>query len=226
MGVHFVLLVFLLPSADAFRIVPRERTSACAEHAVQSARLTSETLLRYGAAVRLSRSLDDKSRAEAARLLTQLAKDAPWFAQAHYGLGHAHAAREALIPAYLAFKHYLQFDVHPNDRDDVRTSLATLESKEPLLATYAKGERAAIDGKWPDAARLAQEVVAAKPSFSLAHRLLAASYAATGRAEQAIASYEAYLDLDELAVDRDVVRRIIADTKAALRERAAHAQRP
>jgi cytochrome c-type biogenesis protein CcmH/NrfG len=56
--------------------------------------------------------------------------------------------------------------------------------------------------------------------------LLAASYAATGRAEQAIASYEAYLDLDELAVDRDVVRRIIADTKAALRERAAHAQRP
>lgn len=54
------------------------------------------------------------------------------------------------------------------DREDVRAELVALEGKEPLLASYAKGERAAIAGKWSGSEHSARGG-RGEPSFPLGH---------------------------------------------------------
>lgn len=218
-----MLAFFLLLAADApdFRTMDRDAAGGCYETVTLSPAEQSAVFLRYAGAIRLARADAEKPRAEAARVLEQLAREAPWLIGTHRALAVVQAARGQWLAAYAAYKRYLHFDLHPSDREASRAALAELEHKLPALERFANAERAAVKRAYSDAARMAEEVVADKPSFAPAHRLLGIAYAATARPEDAVAAYERYLKLDALAVDGAAVQAIIDQTRQALRARDA-----
>ncbi|MCC6807794.1 MAG: hypothetical protein IT381_10240 [Deltaproteobacteria bacterium] len=202
------------PASAPYRVVAFAPT--CDDAMPRPGDVVRDVMLRYAKATRLARSDDEQARADAVRLLTELAGERPWFVHVHRALGIANGFAGAWLSSYVAYKRYLQLDVHAADRADVRAQLYVLETKQSVLKRYAEAEEAATRLEWASALQLLEEVLARKPSFPLAHRLLAIVYASTARAEEAIDEYETYLKLDALAVDRDAVETIIHDTRAAL----------
>lgn len=214
-----LLLAVAAEPAPRYRVVDRDAAPACYETVSRPPQEQSEIFVRYAAALKLAHTQDDKARIEAVRLLETIATDAAWLVQAHRAIAQVHVDRGQWLSAYVVFKRYLHFDLHPSDREAARAQLSALEQREPALADYAASERAAQKGAYAEAQRLAERVTAAKGSFPLAFRLLGITYAATGRAAESAAAYERYLELDVFAVDRSAVQTIVAQTRAALKAR-------
>ncbi len=188
----------------------------CLELCTRPASETHTALLRYVAALQSARSADEAKKADAVRQLERLLHDAPWFAPAYRVLGQALSSRGSWVPAYVAYKHYLEFELYPRDRERVLSDLGALEAKQPALAAYAAGERAAEQGDWDRAIRQMQDVLQQKESFSLAHRLLGRGQALERRHFDAIDAFERYLQLEVDAPDRADIMRRIADERAAV----------
>jgi len=175
-----------------------------------------DAMYRLGKAVQAGTEPSPDARAASAQLFRQLIIDFPTFAPGYRGLGIVEGTRGQWLAAYVAYKHYIQLDLSAAEKENVRAELAKLAQQDPVLGLYANGEQAAFNNEWTRVIIVMGEVVAERPSFSLAYRLLGIAYAAQGKAKHSVDAYRTYLSLDKLAPDQKEVAQIITDINYAL----------
>ena len=229
-AVGFLLMSAVVPygcapalTGAANKSLPENRPNAqsdCVEVTSRSAATLADAMYRLGKAISIGSEPDGENRATAAQQFRGIIVDHPWFAPGYRGLGIVEATRGNWVASYTAYKHYLHFAMDKAERNMVRDELSKLEKKHPALRAYAHGEQAAAEADWPRVIDLMSDVIAQRPTFSLAYRLLGIAYASRARATQAIEAYRAYLDLDKYAPDQRQVEAIIDKTTYALEKRA------